>query len=99
MSDPGDYQKLSELLRLNVSVDPRPLATQERLTVLAGDNAGWPNGRRPIDDVTDIAIRVVGGTNYLSASDGVDENDKILPAEFPFISSPWDGRNRFHINP
>jgi len=96
---PGDYQKLSELLRLNVSVDPRPLATQERLTVLAGDNAGWPNGRRPIDDVTDIAIRVVGGTNYLSASDGVDENDKILPAEFPFISSPWDGRNRFHINP
>jgi hypothetical protein len=29
--------------------------------VLAGDAAGWPNGRRPNDDVTDIALRVVAG--------------------------------------
>jgi hypothetical protein len=29
--------------------------------VLAGDPAGWPNGRRPNDDVTDIALRVVSG--------------------------------------
>jgi len=96
---PGDYTKLSELLRLNVSIDPISLPSQNRLTVLAGDNAGWPNGRRPIDDVTDVAIRVIGGTNYLSASDGVDANDKALPAKSPFISSPWDGRNRFHANP
>lgn len=96
---PGDYKKLSELLRLNISVDPISLPSQNRLTVLAGDKAGWPNGRRPIDDVTDVAIRVIGGTNYLSASDGVDANDKPLPAQFPFISSPWDGRNRFHANP
>jgi hypothetical protein len=96
---PGNYSKLSELLRLDVSVAPVPLASQKRLTVLDGDGAGWPNGRRPIDDVTDVAIRVVGGTNFLSASDGVDANDKPLPDEFPFLSSPWDGRNRFHANP
>jgi hypothetical protein len=95
----GNYNQLSELLRLNISVAPVALASQNRLTVLGGDNAGWPNGRRPIDDVTDVAVRVVGGSNYLSASDGVDANDKPLPAVFPFIASPWDGVNRFHINP
>ena len=91
----------SELLRLNLGVAPKPLASQQPLTVLAGtpDNAGWPNGRRPIDDVTDIAVRVVGGSNYLGASDGVQLNDKALPATFPFLASPWDGRNRFHANP
>ena len=46
---------------------PTPLADQKRMTVLAaGDQAGWPNGRRPKDDVTDIAIRVVGGANYIA---------------------------------
>jgi len=96
---PGNYSRLSELLRLNVSVAPVPLASQNRLTVLAGDTAGWPNGRRPIDDVTDVAVKVIGGTNFLMASDGVDANDKPLPDTFPFLASPWDGRNRFHVNP
>jgi hypothetical protein len=95
----GNYTSLSELLRLNIAVAPTPLTGQKRLTVLEGDNAGWPNGRRPVDDVTDVAIRVIGGTNYLGASDGVYANDKPLPENFPFISSPWDGRNRFHENP
>ena len=96
---PGNYERLSELLRLNISVAPTPLASQNPLTVLGSDAAGWPNGRRPIDDVTDVAIRVIGGTNYLSASDSVDANDKPLPDTFPFLASPWDGRNRVHANP
>jgi len=29
--------------------------------VLGGDLAGFPNGRRPYDDVVDIALRVVEG--------------------------------------
>jgi len=97
---PSD-KKLSELLRLNLNVAPTPLASQKRLTVLAGDNAGWPNGRRPIDDVTDVAVQVVGGPNYITAGagDNVDANDKALPAAFPFIASPWDGRGRVHANP
>ena len=97
---PGSpHAPFSELLRLDLRVAPTPLASQQRLTVLAGDSAGWPNGRRPIDDVTDIAIKVIGGTNYLGASDGVDNNDKAYPESFPYIPSPWDGRNRFHANP
>ena len=90
---------LSELLRLNLGVAPKPLAMQQRLTVLAGDNAGWPNGRRPIDDVTDIAVQVVGGANYAGAGDNVNANDVPLPTSFPFLSTPHDGRNRVHANP
>ena len=98
---PAGGQRLSELLRLNLTVPPTPLASQQRLTLLAGDNAGWPNGRRPNDDVTDVAVQVVGGPNYITAGagDSVNANDKALPSSFPFIASPWDGRGRFHANP
>jgi hypothetical protein len=99
---PSDTQ-LSELLRLDVSVPPTPFAAQRRMGPLADvpDPAGWPNGRRPKDDVTDIAVRVVGGPNYIAAraSDGVNTNDKPLSDHFPFLASPWDGRNRVHQNP
>jgi hypothetical protein len=95
---PSD-RRLSELLRLDLSVPPRPLAQQRPLTVLQGDPAGWPNGRRPIDDVTDLAVRIVGGPNYASAGDNVNGNDRPLPETFPFLAIPWDGRNRVHPNP
>jgi hypothetical protein len=97
---PSD-KRLSDLLRLNLNVAPTPLGSQNRLTILGGDNAGWPNGRRPLDDVTDVAVQVVGGPNYITAGagDNVNANDKALPASFPFVASPWDGRNRVHLNP
>lgn len=72
----------SELLRLDLNVKPTSPDQQKRLSVLAGDAAGWPNGRRPNDDVTDIALRVVAGvllTNppkaaALKVGDGVNFN-------------------------
>ena len=95
--------RLSELLRLNLGVAPTPLAAQRRMTVLADtpDFAGWPNGRRPKDDVTDIAVRVVGGPNYVGAriGDGVNTDDQALSTSFPFLGTPADGRNRQHDNP
>jgi hypothetical protein len=98
---PGDYKKLSELLRLDISVDPVALDSQNPLTALAGDGAGWPNGRRPIDDVTDVAVKVIGGANYIAlpSIDSVDANDMPLPETFPFLPTPWDGRERVHQNP
>ncbi len=58
----------SEMLRLNTAIAPVPFAQQNRLgivgNILAGgsDNAGFPNGRRPKDDVVDIAlVAVMGG--------------------------------------
>ena len=97
--EPGNYNRLSELLRLDISVEPVPLDSQNPLTVLGGDPAGWPNGRRPIDDVTDVAIRVVGGANFADAGDNVNMNDLPLLDMFPFLSTPWDGLNRIHQNP
>lgn len=51
----------SEQLRLNTAIPATAQANQNRLGVIAGDNAGFPNGRRPGDDVVDIALRVVMG--------------------------------------
>jgi hypothetical protein len=72
----------AELLRLNLSVPPTPAADQKRLTILAHDaagnstpdQAGWPNGRRPNDDVTDIAIRVVAGVLVQGPTAGFPHN-------------------------
>ncbi len=57
----------SEMLRLNTAIPAVPFAQQNRLgllgNILAGgsDNAGYPNGRRPKDDVTDISLVVAMG--------------------------------------
>jgi hypothetical protein len=50
-----------EMQRLNTSIAPTAAAAQNNLGVLGGDNAGFPNGRRPGDDVTDIELRVAMG--------------------------------------
>ncbi|NNG23529.1 DUF4331 domain-containing protein [Telluria aromaticivorans] len=57
----------SEMMRLNTSIPAVPFPQQNRLgiigNVLAGgtDNAGYPNGRRPKDDVVDISLVVAMG--------------------------------------
>ena len=53
--------KASEMLRLNTSIAPTPMASQSNLGVAGNDNAGFPNGRRPGDDVVDIELRVAMG--------------------------------------
>ncbi|MGV8893430.1 MAG: DUF4331 domain-containing protein [Burkholderiaceae bacterium] len=53
--------KASEMLRLNTAIAVTPQATQSPLGVAAGDNAGFPNGRRPGDDVVDLSLRVAMG--------------------------------------
>src|ERR1700722_2265788 len=52
----------SEMLRLNTSIAPTAPAKQNDLGVLGGDLAGFPNGRRPYDDVVDITLRVAEGS-------------------------------------
>jgi len=58
----------SEMLRLNTTAAPVDFAQQNRLgivgNILAGgsDGAGYPNGRRPKDDVVDISlVAMMGG--------------------------------------
>jgi hypothetical protein len=51
----------AEMLRLNTSIAPTAPAAQNDLGVLGGDLAGFPNGRRPYDDVVTITLRVAEG--------------------------------------
>ncbi len=51
----------SEMLRLNTSIPVTAQGAQNPLGVAAGDNAGFPNGRRPADDVVDLSLRVSMG--------------------------------------
>jgi len=58
---PGESTVASDMLRLNTTIAPVMAASQNPLGVAGGDNAGFPNGRRPGDDVVDVAIRVAMG--------------------------------------
>jgi hypothetical protein len=89
-----------DITRIDLTIQPTPQATQNRLGPLGGDNAGWPfGGRRPIDDVVDIGFRALAGVlvpgfgvapnNQLG--DGVNQNDVPLLNRFPFHAPPHAG--------
>ena len=75
--------KASEMLRLNTSIAPTPKASQSNLGVLGGDNAGFPNGRRPGDDVVDAELRVAMGA--LCVATGANDALKVgcKPSDAP----------------
>ena len=86
----------ADMLRLNTSI--APAATENRLSVLAGDTSGWPNGRRLGDDVIDIAVQAVAGATFTPANanaallgDGVNGDDRPLLGEFPYQQDPRSG--------
>jgi len=98
---------VADLLRLNTGVSPTAPATANRLGLLGGDPAGYPNGRRLMDDVIDISLRAVVGVlnpafnifpnNRLG--DGVNVNDAPYRATFPYLADAPTGRDRRHIDP
>ena len=90
----------AEMLRLNTSTIITPAASQSNLGVLAGDNAGFPNGRRPGDDVVDIALRVVMGVllpvtdapdGQRAYTDGAVVNAGMFDNAFPYLKMPLPG--------
>lgn len=91
----------SEMLRLNTEIEVTPPGSQDPLGVLSGDNAGFPNGRRPIDDVVDISLRVAMGAliedatvapnNQAPLTDGVRVNPSSLQMSFPYLGTPLPG--------
>ena len=91
-----------EYLRLNVAIPITPIGSQSRFGLLGGDVAGFPNGRRVFDDVTDIALRAMaGGTPFTPATniapnntlgDGVSFNPEgPLLTRFPYLLPPNQG--------
>ena len=113
-------EALADFLRVDLDAPATPAAGQKRLGPLAHDasgnatpdRAGWPNGRRPNDDVTDVALRVVAGiltnpavphlgdgVNFNVGSIGTNKTANGIAKEFPFLPTPFDGRDRRHIDP
>lgn len=96
----------SEMMRLNTGIAPTPKAGQNNLGVIGGDLAGFPNGRRPGDDVVDIELRVAMG-KLISAglfgnpsqapageaplTDGALVNASFFDDTFPYLRTPIPG--------
>ena len=93
-SSPYPCTTPADELRINLSTPPKPAGTENRLGVLGGDVAGFPNGRRLTDDVVDIAERAVAGAlkgNNVPLGDGVDQDDRALLPVFPYAPDPQSG--------
>ena len=102
---PKDAGPIADLLRLNTGIAPTPVAKQKRLGFLAGDIAGYPNGRRLIDDVVDISARAVAGilldpTRFgTPIGDGVQLNTEGYGTTFPYVLPANSGRDSHHVGP
>ncbi len=111
---------VADLLRLNTGIPATPAGQRSRLgllTLLDGDAgnddpAGFPNGRRVSDDVTDIAARAVAGVlkalegdtrfsgfPHNRIGDGVNANDAPYRETFPYVGLANSGRNSRHVDP
>jgi hypothetical protein len=100
VNQPANVQG-AEMIRLNTAIPPTAWEHQDRLGLLAGQNDGFPNGRRLVDDVTDIELRALaGGTPFTpdfnvspnnALTDGVDANDKPFLTTFPYLAAPFSG--------
>jgi Domain of unknown function (DUF4331) len=91
----------AEMLRLNTSIAPKVAGNQHTLGVLGGDTSGFPNGRRPGDDVVDIELRVAMGAlipdatvapnNTAPLTDGTPVSAADFDERFPYLRSPRPG--------
>ncbi len=102
---------VADLLRVNTGVPPTPPLLRSRLGLVGigprRDQAGYPNGRRVTDDVTDITVRLTAGVfnpafnippnNLLG--DSVNVNDTPQFETFPYVWFSHDGRNSRHLDP
>jgi hypothetical protein len=105
----------AEMLRLNTAIKGATCSpTPSRLGVLGGDACGFPNGRRPADDVVEIELLAVAGAAYSVLTgdtsfsfnpaligvltDSSDKNDKPFLTSFPYLAAPHSGANHLHTN-
>ncbi len=94
----------SEMMRLNTTTPVTAPEKQSRLGVIGGDVAGYPNGRRPGDDVVDITLRVAMGrlitlglfpgdapSGALDFTDGALVTAADFDNQFPYLKMPLPG--------
>jgi hypothetical protein len=93
---------LADQLRLNMAIPPTKKPNAGGLAF--GDAAGYPNGRRPADDVVTIVLRAVAGLLYplidktykvdaaVSAiTDGLGPKNSAYLSKFPYLGTPASG--------
>jgi hypothetical protein len=102
---PGNFtgKTPADLLRLNLAIPPA--ANPNNLGVVAGDIAGFPNGRRVADDVVTVEIRAVAGitlplvapsfepdgaASLVTDIQSPDLSGRYL-STFPYLGTPLDG--------
>ena len=92
----------ADMLRLNMAIPPS--ASPNALGLVAGDAAGFPNGRRVVDDVVTIELRAVAGLTYalvasytpdgavsLVADGSAADDPPALLTSFPYLGTPHSG--------
>ena len=90
----------ADMLRLNIAVPPA--TSPSNLGILGGDLAGFPNGRRPADDVTSIELKAVAGAtiplvdpSYTPDGAASLVEQGVAPVEyltsFPYLGHPYSG--------
>jgi hypothetical protein len=92
----------ADMLRLNVAVPPAK--TPNPLGLVAGDAAGFPNGRRVFDDVVTVEIRAVAGLTIplvdpaykpdgaaSAVQDGTSNTNSDYLKTFPYLGTPGGG--------
>jgi hypothetical protein len=102
---------VADLLRLNYSIPPTAQSSRKRMGFIAGDSAGYPNGRRVTDDVVDISLRAVAGILCATCTsggfpfnasqvpllgDGVNTNEIPTQEVFPYVAFAHSGRDSNH---
>jgi hypothetical protein len=93
---------LSDMLRLNLAVPPASKPSE--LGILGGDFAGFPNGRRVIDDVVAIELRAIAGATIplvdpsftpdaasAGLNDGTKNTNSPYLSTFPYLGTPAGG--------
>jgi Domain of unknown function (DUF4331) len=93
---------LADMLRLNVAIAPS--SSPNPLGLIAGDAAGFPNGRRVADDVVTIELRAIAGVTYPLVdptfkpdgaasviTQGLTPSPSRYLSAFPYVGDPYDG--------
>jgi hypothetical protein len=94
--------KPADMLRLNLAIPATPPASAKTAGLVAGDAAGYPNGRRVIDDVVTIELRAIAGLTIPlvdpsftpdGAASLVTDGSPASPTQnvFPYLAMPHDG--------
>ncbi|NNF06976.1 MAG: DUF4331 domain-containing protein [Candidatus Eisenbacteria bacterium] len=97
-SRPSGQDAPGDLIRLNLGVDPTPIANASPLGAFGGDNAGYPNGRRISDDVTDIILVILAGQLFVQELLGIEDgvSGGTFSETFPFMGTPNAGDSHAH---